>query len=249
MRQVEFKNIRNTNLVGDWHGADSDKVIIMCHGFTGDRLEHGRFEEAAKAFNDIGFNVLAFDFSGSGDSDDEPLTVAGWDQDLTAAVEYVQNRGMKHIGIMGHSLGGLIALKHHKDAVSLVIWAPVTNQVTSARDRYPDDLLSELDQEGSITYKVSGKTNRQHVIVPKQMLDDREDVNQALLLKDVDIPVLIVHGDADEAVPIEDSRQAIKLLGSKSKLIEVPDGTHALTPLLDQFVGPSVAWFRENLNG
>ena len=44
MKKIFFKNPRGLRLVGDIYPADSESIIIMAHGFTGDRKEEGRFD-------------------------------------------------------------------------------------------------------------------------------------------------------------------------------------------------------------
>ena len=49
-------------------GQPSEKtpVVIICHGFSGDQTEWGRFTKTANEFNKAGFDAVTFDFSGSG---------------------------------------------------------------------------------------------------------------------------------------------------------------------------------------
>jgi len=243
---VKFLNDTGLQLIGDWYQGAS-KVIILCHGFTGDRLEHGKFTQAANTFHEAGFSVLAFDFSGSGDSQDAPLKVESWKSDLGAALNFVRTKGASSIGILGHSLGGLTALNQHSEANCLVVWAPVTNKVADSRSRYSEQDLKQIDENGFINFAVSGDTNRTHVNIPTQMLTDRENINQQILLSDIDVPVLIVHGDSDQDVPILDSRSAINVLNKDSDLVEIAGGTHELVPKLEMFIQPSLEWFKKYL--
>ena len=59
------------------------------------------------------------------------------------------------------------------------------------------------------------------------------------------IPLRIYHGDADEIIPVEPTREAVQNLidaGSTNlTFIEVPGGTHFSTAL--EFGGASLTWF------
>jgi len=56
-------------LIGIWHHGQSKKLAIMCHGFTGSKLESKRiFVEAGRLFAEQGIDAFRFDFYGSGDS-------------------------------------------------------------------------------------------------------------------------------------------------------------------------------------
>ncbi|MEX2554911.1 MAG: alpha/beta fold hydrolase [Actinomycetota bacterium] len=125
--RVEFRNARGLKLVGDLTPG-GDAAVVLCHGFTGDRHEDGRFDIAARALNKDGFTVLTFDFAGSGESDDLPITVAGEVEDLRAALAFVRDRGAEQVAVLGLSLGAEVAAHVAADEQidALVFWAPVT---------------------------------------------------------------------------------------------------------------------------
>lgn len=110
MERVTFTNSRNLTLVGNHYKAESESIIIMCHGMLSEKDSRGRAEKLVKAFNESGFNALTFDFSGCGESDDDSVTVSKEIDDLKAAIAYVKERGYKKIALYGHSLGSLICL-------------------------------------------------------------------------------------------------------------------------------------------
>lgn len=104
--KIIFKNSRGLNLVGDLYTSGSNSVIVMCHGLAYDRSTNGRFDKAAEFFNKKGFNVFKFDFSGCGESDYDTLTTSKQIDDLENALKYVSNKGLRKIGLLGHSFGG-----------------------------------------------------------------------------------------------------------------------------------------------
>jgi putative redox protein len=80
MEKVTFKNSRNLSLVGNFYPSSPENIIIMCHGFTSDKSSRGRFDRFAYAFHQLGYSILAFDFSGCGKSDDDRLTMGDTDR-------------------------------------------------------------------------------------------------------------------------------------------------------------------------
>ena len=250
MQKVNFKNSRNLNLVGNLSLADSDSIIVIAHGFTGDKSEWGRFDTTAEALNKAGYNVLAFDFSGSGESDDDSLTVGKQVDDLNCAIKYVLDRGFKKIGLLGLSLGGLVSLKVYspeKNIKTMVLWAPVTNKKENyAEKKFNQEELKELKERGYIT-KIMEAGVRKKIIIDKQMIYDRESINQKELLSNINCPVLIIHGNQDESVPLEDSKSAIKYLSSESKLEIVEGADHQFTEQLDTIISLTTNWFKQHL--
>jgi len=219
----------------------------MCHGFTGDKWEWGRFTYYTHQFYKARYNVLAFDFSGSGESDDDSLTVGKWVDDLKCMIEFAKSRGFKKIGLFGHSLGGLTSLKNNSEDIScMVLTAPVTDKVKYKwADRWSPEQLKELEEKGYIT-KLRNKGVRHKFIIDKQMLTDRENLNQAELLKSVDCPVLIIHGDKDTSVPIKDSINAVKFL--KYGELDIINGAgHDMEPYLEEFSKKAIKWFDKYL--
>jgi len=64
--------IPRAHLAAVLHRAPGKRLVIFCHGFTGNKAESGRlFVQTARALQKAGINALRFDFMGSGDSSGE----------------------------------------------------------------------------------------------------------------------------------------------------------------------------------
>jgi len=100
-------------------------LVILCHGFTGDKYEWGRFPRAAEALEEVGFDALFFDFSGSGENLREVITLSKQVQDLEDVYAWAQAQGYTDISTIGLSFGGLTALVATLPGrVAAVFWAP-----------------------------------------------------------------------------------------------------------------------------
>lgn len=247
MEKITIKNSRHQNLVGEFYPSDSDTIVIMSHGFTGDKSEWGMFDKIAASLNKNKFNVIKFDFAGCGESDDDSLTVAKQIADLQDIIKYVQSKNIKNIVLFGHSLGGLISLKCYTPLIkNMIFTAPVTDKIKYTWDKkYSAEQLQELKEKGFIT-KIRAKGIRQKFIIDKQMLLDRENVNQKELLQNITCPVLIMHGNQDTHVPYQDSQAAIKLLSKESKLEIIDGADHYLeNQYLDQVIDLTNNWLKK----
>lgn len=107
-------------------------LVVMLHGFMGQRSEDGRlFTLASRFFAARGLGSLRFDFRGCGDSegDHEEVTISRELQDAAAAFSYAgQQPGVdaERVSLLGYSTGGLVAalsslhLRPHR----LALWSP-----------------------------------------------------------------------------------------------------------------------------
>lgn len=245
---VWFRSPRGVRIVGDlWTGGPS--TVVLAHGFTGDRHEGGRFDVTAEALNRDGLTVLAFDFAGSGESEDVPLTVGGETDDLRAALRFLRERGAGKIGVLGLSLGALVAARARDEGVrTMVFWAPVTAPMPDPTIWYSREQLEERDRTGLITWGTDAGPRR-HVVIDGSHLEERRSLDQRELLSSVRCPVLILHGSRDELVPLEGSRAAVPLLPKGSTLKVVRGAGHVVTRQLPTFIRHTRRWFGRHLHG
>lgn len=247
MQSVSFKNSRGLNLAGNFYDIGARKGIVIAHGFAGDKLGTGKYEKLAAKLNEAQFNVLAFDFSGCGESDDDTLTLEKHVDDLKVAIHFLKQEGSSSVGLVGYSLGGLVAaMVWDEDVRTLVLWAPVTSAKKEPRSSYSSEQLAELDRTGFIT-KIKDHGPRSKVIIDGKMLEERRNIRQKELLSRITAPVLIIHGDQDEKVPVESSRRAIQYLSPSSMLKVVAGGTHDLNQQMDKYIPVTVQWFLQHL--
>ncbi len=248
MERVIFKNSRNQSLVGNLYTSKSKSIIIIVHALANDKSERGKLDKVAESLNKSGYNVLAFDFSGCGESDDDTLTIGKQVDDLRSAIEFSKSKGYNRIGLFGHSIGSLVSLKcYNQEINTMVLWSPVTNKVKYARDeKFSKEQLQELKEKGYFT-RTRKNAIRTTYLIDKQMLIDRETVNQKELLKNVNCAVLIIQGTEDTSVPLEDSKQAIELLSKNSQLELVEGADHDFKEHIDILVRLTNNWFNKHL--
>jgi dipeptidyl aminopeptidase/acylaminoacyl peptidase len=96
-------------------------AIVLMHGYSGDKDEHGRFQHASQRLQDMGFAVIRFDFrygktpENGSESDGQliDMTPAEWISDAKAITAYAVglpeiDRG--RMGVIGLSMGGYTAI-------------------------------------------------------------------------------------------------------------------------------------------
>lgn len=247
MLTIEIENSKGLALVADIYPTQSKKLVILVHGFTGERHEAGRFDRLAEALHTSSYNVLTFDFSGCGESANAVLTIENHIDDLRSVIKYVKSLGIEHIGIVGFSLGALVACRGFDEHIkSLVFWAPVTAKKLGYARRFTDTERNELESTGYITYHRDRGT-RQVMSIGKEMIAARETLDQAELLSHITIPVLIVHGTQDERIPFTDSEKALDYLPEGSELQPLAGANHTFDNALQRAIGYTLKWFSEHL--
>ncbi len=245
MKEITIHNSRGGTLAGTLYEKNPEKIVILCHGFRMDRHEGGRLDIAAKSLDDAGFSVFQLDFSGSGLSSDDSLTVEKEVDDLQCVLRHFKSSGYKKIGLLGVSLGGLVSLRCAGLGIStMVLWAPVSNSKSREKElsRYTEEQLKELQDTGKITVIREGAV-REKVVVDGQMVEDRANVNQEKLAQGIVFPVLFIHGDQDERVPLDDSKRIVELSDGEAELY-IPKGEgHVFKEKLGEIVERTTSWF------
>lgn len=240
--KITFTNSRGLKLVGILEPVNTNKIVIMAHGFTSNK-DRPKFVKIANELNKAGFATLRFDFGGSGESDFADITVKNQVDDLNSAIRYAKSKGYAKIGLLGSSLGGLdCILAYDKDIKTIVLLAPVTKAKTPSEFSDPK-VRAEVEQKGHIIITKDNKDFR----IPKQYIQERESIKQDELLSKIKCPVLIIHGDQDEHVPVNYSKEAMRFLPSESRLEIMKGWKHRLEEDLDKLAPMVVSWFNEHM--
>jgi uncharacterized protein len=189
-------------LYGWWVPVKGTKTLLYLHG-SGANI--GLDAKHVNRFNDMGLSVFSFDYRGYGKSEGAFPSETAVYADAQRAWNYLtQERKIpsKDIFIYGHSLGGAIAIDlatHHPDAAGLIVQSSFTSGVDMARNDFwtaifPADLL--LRQRFDSIHKVPN----------------------------IKLPVLFMHGTADQRIPASMSDRLFTASGSTQKQLHTFPG-------------------------
>jgi len=130
--EIAFLSKENFKLKGWWIEGNTDKVIIVAHGYASNRagwvgIDKEKKEHyldwlgPAQALVKAGYSMLYFDMRASGESEGKLITLAKEEAtDLVAAVKWqLKNKGKKKIGLLGYSLGANVALRASRTLVKM----------------------------------------------------------------------------------------------------------------------------------
>lgn len=240
MEKANFQNSRGLNLAGAFYPRKTDSVVIISHGFTANK-DRKRLIKATEKFFHEGYAVLRYDFGGSGESDNAPVTVKNYTDDLQSAIKYVRGKSYKKIGLLGESLGGLASiLAYDEDIKTLVLWSSVT--ASKVPTLYKDN-KEEIENKGFIMFKKDGKNFK----IPEEYFDERKSINQKEILSRIKCPVFLIYGSEDNTIPFNDCKKALKYLPKESKLEVMKGAGHKLEEKLDEVIALSLDWFNKYL--
>jgi pimeloyl-ACP methyl ester carboxylesterase len=142
-------------LMGIYHAPESEVAlaagVVLCNPFGYEAMcAHRTYRHLAKRLATAGFDVLRFDYHGTGDSsgrNDEPDRVRAWLDSICAAVDELRAlAGVTSIDLFGVRLGATLAALaagECRDIRGLVLWAPAVSGRAYVRELRALQMLKE----------------------------------------------------------------------------------------------------------
>ncbi|MHA1339323.1 MAG: alpha/beta hydrolase family protein [Promethearchaeota archaeon] len=226
----------------------SSSLIILCHGFTGDQDEWGRFIRAARIFAKEGFDALTFDFTGSGKNPREPVCLSKQVKDLEEVCNWAISQGYESIGTLGLSFGGLTSLVANiPQRKAAVFWAPgfYLKKAMKLKEKMLAYLGLKLMPNKIIKQE---SLNNEPILITSQFIKEIFETDTNEYLKKFTTPALLVQGTKDDRVKAELNFKAIEYFPKDEhhKLIKVEGADHDFYgEHLDQFIKVSLDWFKK----
>ena len=218
-------------------------IILFVHGFKGFK-DWGHWDLMANHFANAGFAFLKFNFSHNGTTVDDPLNFGDLEafgnnnytkelKDIDKMLEFINSQPLdevqlntKEICLIGHSRGGgvsLIKASEDERIKAVAAWAPLNNFKMGFRDD-----LEKLWKKNGVHFIENTRTN-QKMPLYYQLFEDieanRERYDPRNAVKQLDKPGLIIHGDNDETVPVQQAYE-LKDINPKLALEIIENGNH-----------------------
>ena len=205
------------------------KVVVFCHGYKGFK-DWGAWNLMAEQFAKAGFFFIKFNFSHNGGTLENPIDFPDLEafgnnnytkelDDLESVLDWISSEkkfrnevDLNDISIIGHSRGGgIVLLKANEDTrVKKVITLAAVCDLGKRSSTIGD--LENWKKTG-VKYVVNGRT-KQNMPHFYQFYEDFKQ-NEARLnienaVKNLKIPQLIIHGNNDDAVFINEAENLLK---------------------------------------
>ncbi len=208
MKKVYFNNSRKQKLVGilDIQGK---KGVIISHGFSSNKENVSIY---SKFLQSKGYSTLAFDYSGHGESEGDisNTTATAWKDDLNAAIDFMKQH-CDGIAMLGFSLGGMSSLLCSEHSKATIAIAPPTNFRKLVTHFIKTGLVKKLKEFidfGGLSIKHS-------------FITDSAKYDMKKIMKKIKCPILIIHGDEDDIVPLSQSQEIIEYINEPKKLVVI----------------------------
>lgn len=211
----------------------SAPAIIVLHGWGGNS---SLMLPLAHHIHEGGFHALFLDARNHGMSENDSFSsMPRFAEDLEVATDWVRERSdTTAVGVLGHSVGAGAAIYAASKG------APLDAVVSVSSFAHPGEMM------------------RDQINIPKPVLIVVLEAVQRLIgyrfdelaprarVGAVDVPLLLVHGDADEVVPVSDLYEIAQAHGD-AEVVIVPGGGHSDLEPFEPYVADIVDFFRRNL--
>lgn len=210
-KKVTFLTEDGLKLAGWWVPGNTRAkgTIIVGHGYPFDKAN---IFEATEWLHPE-FNLFYYDHRSFGDSEGK-YTTGGIKEvkDIEAAIKYVKNKQTKPIGLYGYSMSAAAMLMAPDDDVKAIVadssYATVDHVLNHMFPRLISWPFAKL---GHLCGALAG------VDLDKSPLE---------AIKNKKVPVLLLHGELDEQVPVENTELLYKAAKGKTLFISLPNVNH-----------------------
>lgn len=207
-------------------------LVVLCHGFTGNRQGDGHFAPLAEDLAAHGIATVRLDFAGCGDST-EPYanyTLANMAADVDSVIGYMQaTYGTGKTALVGHSMGGRLASLYPQlgqyPVTALALWSPANGTGLQGLeflsiDNFAavEELAARADAEGSVA--------AWGVELSAAYIDGMRDSDPNAALQESGLPLLLTYSGNERI--LSDTTQT----ETKAAVESLPDGQ----VVLDSFV-------------
>lgn len=213
----------------DYHYVETSQlkpVIIFCHGYKGFK-DWGAWNLMAEAFAKAGFLFVKFNFSYNGGTMEQPIDFPDLEafgnnnysielDDLDCVIDWVFSNSeikkegqINNISLLGHSRGGgIVSIKAEEDSriKNVISLAGVSDY----KSRFPSGEAFENWKKDGVYFVENGRTKQQmphYFQFYTNFIENEEQLTINRAVKNLKIPHLIIHGDADTSVSIDEARK------------------------------------------
>ena len=179
-----------------------------------------------------GVATLRFDFTGLGQSqgDFSETNFTSNVEDYLVAAEFLHSRDLAAEILIGHSLGGAVALAAAPSipAARAVVSIAAPASPSHLRRHLADD-LDRIERSGEAEVRLAGR----RFLIREQFLRDIGSVDLAPAIQQLRRPLLVMHAPGDNLVGIENAQQILQHAKHPKSFISLDGADHLITDEAD----------------
>jgi len=215
---VEFPTKEGLFCRGWWirpeEGADPDRCVVLAHGWTSHAL---RMQPLVPPLLERGFAVLLYSARSHGNSDWFPVCSAQqFAEDVAAAVAFARRRAPR-VAVVGHSLGAAGTILAAADGV-------MDAAVALASPAHPAEAMVDLLRSQGVP--VERVFPRVRPYMEATLACSLDSMAPERRVTEVRCPLLLIHGSADEVVPVAHFHRLCRAAGARAETLLVEGATH-----------------------
>ena len=218
---------------------DNGPLVIIGHGVTGNK-DRPFVVALAQGLASAGLSALRFSFSGNGESGGrfQDSTISKEVADLGAVIDAVAPRPVAYVG---HSMGGAVGViraSQDQRIRWLISLAGMVHTAEFARREF-----------GTVTPGSGFMWDEPACPLSQDYMNDMAKIKSVVsLAPGIQVPWLLVHGAADDVVPIQDSKDIFAVANRHTELFEIPGANHVFsgdytTPMVQKVI----AWLHSHV--
>lgn len=219
-------------------------VVLFCHGYKGFK-DWGAWNLMAESLAKAGFCFIKFNFSHNGGTMENPIDFPDLEafghnnytkelDDLNDVIDWVQNYFSKNhnvivnqIHLIGHSRGGGIAILKASEDIRITKLITLASVSDFGKRTATIGDLKEWKQSG-VKYVLNGRTKQQmphYYQFYQDFKANEERLHIESAIKRLQIPHLILHGDHDTSISLDEALE-LKKWSPESELEIIEDADH-----------------------
>jgi len=209
--KVFFTNSKNQKLCGILNEpTKKGEMVVIVHGFGSSKNTSAK--NSASILARLNINSFRIDLNGCGESEGnfEECTITDYAEDVESTINFVKEKGYNKISLIGTSCGGIVcmavALKH-PEIQRMFLRAPVSDYPSQREEFYGKEMIQEWKEKG---YMYKTKSDGTKLKVNYTFYEDAKNNVMYDKVKDIKCPAMIIHGDIDKTVSIEDSKKVVQ---------------------------------------
>jgi pimeloyl-ACP methyl ester carboxylesterase len=216
----QIRNAEGERLDVAFHSGDKpDVLVVIGHGVTGNK-DRPLLVAVAEGLSRKGWPCLRFSFSGNGESEGrfEDATITKETGDLLSILKTVPQE--RRVAYVGHSMGAAVGVINASRSLTVHALVSLAGMV------YPADFLKR--EFGDVTPDEGNMWDEEGCPLSSGFVEDMMGIGNLLeTASEVRQPWLLVHGTADDVVPIRDSIDAFDAARCEKNLVRIPDAGHS----------------------